>query len=61
MSDKYIQDAEEYKLRDIFDKLSVGIAVVNRDGFVVYANEADCRFLGYSLQELKGIHFKGGF
>jgi two-component system cell cycle sensor histidine kinase/response regulator CckA len=39
------------------DNLSVGIAIVDMNGLIVYANEADCRFLGYSKEELQYMHF----
>ncbi|MBE9180574.1 PAS domain S-box protein [Oculatella sp. LEGE 06141] len=47
----------EERFRSIFENVSVGIALVDRAGHVLAANEADCRFLGYSRQELIGMHF----
>ena len=41
----------------ISDRLAVGIAIVDQDGCVVFANKADCLFLGYSQEEIKGMHF----
>jgi len=37
--------------------MSVGIALVDKNGHVITSNEADCRFLGYSLEEMAGMHF----
>jgi PAS domain S-box-containing protein len=42
----------------LFNNMSIGVALVDKAGYVVTANEADCKFLGYSQQELKGMHFK---
>lgn len=47
----------EQKFRSIFDNVSVGMALVNADGYVILANEADCDFLGYTQAELIGMHF----
>ncbi|WP_178381689.1 PAS domain S-box protein [[Phormidium ambiguum] IAM M-71] len=47
----------EQKFRSIFDNVSVGMALVNVDGYVILANEADCKFLGYSQEEINGMHF----
>lgn len=41
----------------IAEHVPVGVAIVDMDGLVVYANEADCRFLGYSKEELQDMHF----
>lgn len=41
----------------VAEHLAVGVAIIDMDGLVVYANEADCRFLGYSKEELQGMHF----
>lgn len=47
----------EQKFRSVFDNVSVGMALVNVDGYTILANEADCQFLGYTLEELIGMHF----
>lgn len=47
----------EQRFRSIFDTVSVGMALVNADGYVTLANEADCQFLGYTQAELIGMHF----
>ena len=47
----------EERFQSIFNNVSVGIAIVDNNGCVIAANEADCRFLGYSLDELLGKHF----
>ncbi|MCP2729420.1 PAS domain S-box protein [Limnofasciculus baicalensis] len=51
-----LRESEE-RFRSIFDNVSVGIALVDLDGFVLSSNEANCRFLGYSPAEIVGIHF----
>ncbi|MDX2099200.1 MAG: PAS domain S-box protein [Leptolyngbyaceae cyanobacterium bins.59] len=51
-----LQESEE-RFRSIFNNLSVGIALVNPQGYVIAANNADCRFLGYPHQELIGMHY----
>ena len=47
----------EQKFRSVFDNVSVGMALVNVDGYTILANEADCHFLGYTQEELIGMHF----
>jgi diguanylate cyclase (GGDEF)-like protein/PAS domain S-box-containing protein len=41
----------------VFDNVSVGIALVDPQGYIVSANTADARFLGYTPEELQGKHF----
>ncbi|MBI5031470.1 MAG: PAS domain S-box protein [Chloroflexi bacterium] len=47
----------EVRFRSVFDHASVGIALVDTQGCVLDANEADCQFLRYSKDELVGMHF----
>ena len=47
----------EERFRAIFDHVSVGMALVDANGCVLMANDADCRFLGYPREELVGLHF----
>jgi PAS domain S-box-containing protein len=47
----------EERFRSVFNNAFVGMAIVNPEGHVVEANEAFCRFLGYSREELIGRHF----
>jgi PAS domain S-box-containing protein len=47
----------EVRFRSVFNNAFVGIALVNRQGHVLEVNEAYCRFLGYSREELIGMHF----
>jgi PAS domain S-box-containing protein len=51
-----IRESEE-RFRLLFDNMAVGVALVDRDGFVVAANQAQCSFLGYARGELIGMHF----
>lgn len=50
-----VKESEE-RFRSLFDNASVGIALVDRDGYVLMANDADCNFLGYPREELVGMH-----
>ncbi|MGG6296839.1 PAS domain S-box protein [Leptolyngbya sp. AN02str] len=50
------RDSEE-RFRSIFNNVSVGVALADLEGRLVLANEFDCRFLGYSADELVGMHF----
>jgi len=45
----------EARFRSLFNNASVGMALVDPQGRVVEANEADCRFLGYGRGELIGM------
>ena len=47
----------ERRFRSIFHNSAVGVALADMEGRVVDANEADCAFLGYDLEELRGMHF----
>ena len=53
---KALRDSEK-QLRSIFDNVSVGLALVDKNGCVITANEADCRFLGYTNKEIVGMHY----
>jgi PAS domain S-box-containing protein len=44
----------ELRFRRIYENMSVGVAQVSLDFTIVRANEAYCRMLGYSLDELRG-------
>ena len=48
----------EERFRSIFDNAHVGIALDDMNGHVLDANDAECRFLGYSKEEIVGMHFK---
>jgi PAS domain S-box-containing protein len=47
----------EGRFHSIFDNAAVGVALVDNNGYVLDANEADCHFLGYSHEEMVGMHF----
>jgi len=51
-----LQKSEEL-FRSLFNNMAVGAALVDKNGYVLAANEADCRFLGYSQKEIVGMHF----
>jgi PAS domain S-box-containing protein len=51
-----LRESEE-RFRLLFDIMVVGVVLVDRDGFVVAANQAQCSFLGYARGELIGMHF----
>ncbi len=42
----------------IFKKAGIGIAVVNKKGKIVEANNAFARFLGYSIDEIQNLNFE---
>ena len=47
----------EEKYRSIFECAAIGLSILDPDGYVVEANDAVCRFLGYSRSQLIGMHF----
>jgi PAS domain S-box-containing protein len=51
-----LRESEE-RFRLLFDNMAVGVVLIDRDGFVVAANQAQCSFLGYAKGELIGMHF----
>jgi len=54
-ADKLLRESEE-RFRSIFHNVYVGVALVDKQGHVLDANEAFCGFLGYSPRELIGMH-----
>jgi len=48
---------KQEKFESIFLNAAIGISMLDGNGYVVEANEADCRFLGYSRDEMIGMHF----
>jgi PAS domain S-box-containing protein len=57
---KYAESAlreSEERFRSIFEHVSVGISLIDPDGYVLAINEAGGRFLGYAESELIGMHF----
>ncbi|NTW59973.1 MAG: PAS domain S-box protein, partial [Nitrospirae bacterium] len=55
VEDALLESRERY--RSFFENAAVAVALVDQDGRVVEANDADCRFLGYPRSELIGMHF----
>ncbi|MCX5976173.1 MAG: PAS domain-containing sensor histidine kinase [Coprothermobacterota bacterium] len=55
-TEEELRESEE-RYRCFFDNAAVAVAIVDPDGYVVEANDMDCRFLGYSRSELIGMHF----
>jgi len=47
----------EERFRAIFDNAAVGMALTSISGHILKVNQAFCRFLGYSSEELAGMHF----
>ena len=47
----------EKRFRILFNTMTVGVAIVDTNGNVLMANKADCDALGYSEEELIGMHF----
>lgn len=50
-------ESSEKKFKDIFDYSSVGIAMVNTDGYWMDANDSLCNILGYFKEDLKSLTF----
>ena len=55
-AEEALRESEE-QYRSFFENAAVAVAIVDRDGYVVEANDTDCRFLGYPRAELIGMHF----
>jgi PAS domain S-box-containing protein len=55
-AEKTLRESEE-QFRSIFENVSVGITLLDLDGYILTANEANCRFLGYSPDKIIGMHF----
>lgn len=55
-AEKTLRESEE-QFRSIFENVSVGISLLDLKGYILTANEANCRFLGYSPDEIVGVHF----
>ncbi|MBI5216873.1 MAG: PAS domain S-box protein [Ignavibacteriae bacterium] len=51
-----ILSEQEQQYRTLFDLSPVGILVEDTNGFILRANATICRSLGYSLDELVGVH-----
>ncbi|MBC7194665.1 MAG: PAS domain S-box protein, partial [Caldisericia bacterium] len=49
---------KENLIKGIFDQLSVGVSIVDKDGKVLLSNDALQNMLGYSIDELKKMSFK---
>lgn len=49
--------ASEFNNRMVVENKIVGIAWASPKGTVINANQAFCDMMGYSLEELKGLHF----
>jgi PAS domain S-box-containing protein len=53
-AEKALRESEE-RFRSLFDNLSVGIAMIERDGRVSAVNKTVCHFLDYSQEEVIGM------
>jgi PAS domain S-box-containing protein len=51
-----LRESEE-RLRALFDHAAAGMALMDTNGRVLATNQAHCRFLGYSQEEIVGMHF----
>lgn len=52
---KLLESEERFRL--LFENVPVGVSLMDAEGHVVVANDADCRFLGHTQKELVGTHF----
>jgi PAS domain S-box-containing protein len=50
------QPADEQRYRMLFDRAPVGILFADAESYYIDANECICRMLGYSRDELIGLH-----
>ena len=55
-AEEAVRESEE-SLRALFDHAPAGMALVETNGRVLATNQANCRFLGYSQEEIVGMHF----
>src|SRR6185436_13459130 len=49
--------ASEYQFRKVTDNEMLGVAWATPDGRILNANSTFCNMLGFSIDELKGVHF----
>lgn len=54
MSEDALRESET-QLRSIFNNASVGIILVNKDGYIKTVNKAFCSFLGYNEEKVIGL------
>ncbi len=47
----------ERRFRSVFAHAAIGMAIIDREGMFVYANQALCKITGYSAEELCRMHF----
>jgi PAS domain S-box-containing protein len=50
------RDGEE-RFRSLFNNIAVGVALLDTKGYILAPNTTLCHFLGYSQEELIGMHF----
>lgn len=56
-TEKALEHSEKL-FKAIFDNASIGISLLNREGYYRHANAALCHMLGYSEEELKNKSFR---
>src|SRR5215471_5312947 len=54
-AEQQLREREE-KFRSVFEATGDGLFVIDLDGFVVEANPAACKQLGYTYEEIIGLH-----
>jgi PAS domain S-box-containing protein len=47
----------EERFRSLFNNIAVGVALLDTKGYILAPNTTLCHFLGYSQEELIGMHF----
>lgn len=55
-AEQALRESEE-RFRSIFNHAGLGIAIYTPEGHIIAANGAYSRFLGYTPEELQGVHF----
>ncbi|MGA3085789.1 MAG: PAS domain S-box protein [Thermodesulfobacteriota bacterium] len=51
-------EAEQERYREFFENATDGCYELNLRGTIIFANQAGCRIIGYSLEEFKGMDYR---
>jgi PAS domain S-box-containing protein len=55
-AEQQLREREE-QYRSVFEATDEGLCIIDLDGFFVEANPAHCKLLGYTYEELIGLHY----
>ena len=56
-AEEALRESEE-RFRRVYENMSIGIAQISLDFVIMHANEAYCHMLGYSPDEIEGMHLR---